>query len=301
MKRYVLAVLLAGAIAAGCQTLAPIPTESMQVKQMVVNGVDLAYIEEGSGSTVLLVHGASGDWRTWEGLRPYISSKYRFVSLSRRYHYPNVWTDEGRSYSFDQHVEDMAAFIRGLNAGKVHLVGNSYGGRLAAMLALKYPELLRSVVIGEPGITSPSSDEGKAALAAIGKDFGKASAAAKSGDDRQAAILVANAVLDDPDGFSKMPPLRQQRWLDNAKTMRPMFGGPPSAPVTCDQLKTMKVPALAIRGELTRASYRYGHDALMNCLPPTTEGLIFPNGNHFWAVDNPAGAAKAILNFIDKH
>lgn len=301
MKRYVLAVLLTGAIAAGCQSLAPMPTESMQVKQMRVNGVDLAYVEEGSGPTVLFVHGASGDWRTWDGLRPYVSSKYRFVSLSRRYHYPNTWTDDGKNYSFDQHVEDVTAFIRGLNTGKVHLVGNSYSGRLAAVLALKYPELLRSVVIGEPGIISPSSDDGKAALAAIGKDFGKASAAAKSGDDRQSAIFVANAVLDDPDGFSKMVPLRQQRWLDNAKTMGPMFGGPSSAPVTCDQLKAMKVPALAIRGELTRASFRYGHDALMGCLPQTTEELIFPNGNHFWAVDNSAGAARAILTFIAKH
>ena len=48
----------------------PNPTQPVQVKQMSVNGVDLAYIEDGSGPTVLFVHGASGDWRTWDGFRP---------------------------------------------------------------------------------------------------------------------------------------------------------------------------------------------------------------------------------------
>ena len=35
-----------------------------------------------------------------------------------------------------EHVEDVAAFIRTLNAGKVHLVGNSYGGRVVGYVAL---------------------------------------------------------------------------------------------------------------------------------------------------------------------
>jgi pimeloyl-ACP methyl ester carboxylesterase len=34
----------------------------------------------------------------------------------------------------------------------VHLVGTSYGGYLPVMFALEHPDLLRSVVIGEPGL-----------------------------------------------------------------------------------------------------------------------------------------------------
>ena len=47
MKRYVLAVLLTGAIAAGCQSLAPMPTESMQVKQMRLNNHRLKPVGSG--------------------------------------------------------------------------------------------------------------------------------------------------------------------------------------------------------------------------------------------------------------
>ena len=90
----------------------------------------------------------------WEGLRPLVAEKYHFVSLSLRYHYPNAWADDGRNYSMTQHVENVVAFIRALKVGKVHLVGNSYGGRLVAYVALQYPELLRSVVLGEPRVSS---------------------------------------------------------------------------------------------------------------------------------------------------
>jgi len=61
-----------------------------------------------------------------------------------------------------QHVEDVASFVRALNVGKVHLVGNSGGGRVVGYVALKYPELVRSVVMGDPSIIAPDSAEGKA-------------------------------------------------------------------------------------------------------------------------------------------
>ena len=44
--------------------------DKVDVQKVKVNGVDLAYAEEGKGETVVLVHGSSGDWRTWDGLRP---------------------------------------------------------------------------------------------------------------------------------------------------------------------------------------------------------------------------------------
>jgi pimeloyl-ACP methyl ester carboxylesterase len=99
--------------------------------------------------------------------------------------------DDGRNHTMAQHVEDVAAFIRALNVGKVHLVGNSYGGNVVARVALKYPELLRSVVLGEPGgLIAPVSAEGKAAVAAAQKETEKFRQAIEAGDLRQAAILL---------------------------------------------------------------------------------------------------------------
>ena len=70
-----------------------------QVKQKRVNGVNLAFVEAGKGQTVVFVHGANGDWRTWDSLRSYIAEKYHYVALSRRYHQPNPWPSDGTDYS----------------------------------------------------------------------------------------------------------------------------------------------------------------------------------------------------------
>lgn len=301
MRKYSFLMLLVVVFSGGCQSIGSVSTEAMQVKQMTVDGTNLAYVEQGSGVPVVFVHGASGDWRTWDVLRTDIAASHRFISMSRRYHYPNAWTDDGRNYTFDQQIEDVAGFIRGLNVGKVHLVGNSYSGRLVGFLAVKYPEILRSVVLGEPSLAAPSNAEGKAATAAYMKELGQASVAAKAGDNRQAAILVANTVLGDQNSFKKMSPVRQQRWLDNATTMAPMFGGRPPKPVTCEQLKSLKVPAMVVRGERTRNNFVFGHDALLGCLPPSTVSAVIPGAMHMWPSDNPSGAAAAILSFIAKH
>lgn len=286
---------------AGCQGVGTVSTDAVPVRQLRVGDVDLAYVEEGRGPAVVFVHGAYGDWRTWDGLRPGIARTHRYVSMSRRYHQPNPWPDDGRNYTFEQQIEDVAAFIRTLGAGKVHLVGNSYSGRLVGFVAVRHPELLRSVVLGEPTLAAPASAEGRAAMAAYARDLTDAAAAGRAGDDRRAAILVANAVLGDPNGFASMSPMHQQRWLDNARTTGPMFAGRPPPPVTCEQLRAMKVPALVVRGERTREGFRHGHDALLACLPPTTQSVVIPGAGHLWPLDQPDASAKAILDFVARH
>ena len=113
--------LVAGDLVGACDRVQHRQMEAMEVKRLAANGVDLAYVEEGIGDTVVFVHGAAGDWRTWDALRPLIAENYHYVALSRRYHHPNAWLDDGRNYSVMQHVEDVAAFIRALNVGKVHM------------------------------------------------------------------------------------------------------------------------------------------------------------------------------------
>jgi len=292
--------MLMTVVLVGCQTTGPRPTESMEVKRMPVNGIDLAYVEEGKGETVLFVHGALGDWRTWDGVRPWISPKYRYVSYSWRYHFPDAWPKGAKDYTFSQHVDDLVGFIRALSVGKVHLVGNSYSGRMAGIVALKHPELLRSVVLGDPSLAPPTSDEGKAAVAAFQKDMGKSVAAAKAGDSRQAAVLLFDAV-NQPNTFDMASPARQQRWLENANSVGPLFAGGGPAPVSCAELGGIKVPVMVMGGALARASYRYTDEALLRCLPPGTESFQVPNAHHIWPAENAEAGAKAILNFISKH
>jgi esterase len=204
--------------------------------------------------------------------------------------------DDGRNYTMAQHVEDVAAFIRALNVGKVHLVGNSYGGAVVGRVALKYPELLRSVVVGEG---AQDSAEGKAAVAAAQKENEKFRQAVEAGDLRQAGILQYDNALGEQGAFEKLPPERQEQLLYNAKTLGPELRR--GTELTCEQLGKLSVPILLIRGEKTGTPPRYRFEATISCLPKSAEAAIIPGAPHSWHTRNPEDSAKAILTFVAKH
>ena len=120
--------------------------------QRRVNGVELSYIEQGTGTPVVFVHGAWMDLRYWEPQRQAIATQYRFMAYSLRYHGTAPWPDAGQHYSLATHAADLTTFIRQLHAGPVHLVGLSSGGRLVTMVTVEHPDLVRSLTVLEPPI-----------------------------------------------------------------------------------------------------------------------------------------------------
>lgn len=142
-----------------------------------VNDAELFYVDQGAGAPVVFVHGAWMDHRYWEPQRDEVAARYRFIAYSLRYHGTAPWPDDGKHYSTVTHLADLTAFIRRLNAGPVHLVGLSMGGRLATLAALEHPDLLRSLTVLEPPLddlldempeTQPVRDEWRKGFAALG-------------------------------------------------------------------------------------------------------------------------------------
>src|SRR5882762_7538797 len=142
-----LAALIAAIALAACSA----STNAPAVKHMSVNGALLAYVDEGAGAPVVFVHGALGDYRVWEAERAPLAAHHRFIALAQRYFGTDPWPDKGENFSAATHIADLAAFVRGLNAGPVTLVGWSYSGRIILQVAAQHPELVKSVFIYEPG------------------------------------------------------------------------------------------------------------------------------------------------------
>src|SRR4029450_5113892 len=176
--------------------------------QLRVNGVELSYIDQGAGTPVVFVHGAWMDLRYWEPQRQAIATQYRFIAYSLRYHGTAPWPDVGQHYSLATHVADLAAFIRQLDAGPVHLVGLSSGGWLATLVALAYPDLVRSLAVLEPPIDELLAD--LPAAQSVGDELGQAFArirtAAQAGEAIQAAKLFFElANYQGPGTFETQP------------------------------------------------------------------------------------------------
>lgn len=124
----------------------------IQTKRITVNGAELSYIDQGSGIPVVLVHGSLNDLRTWAFQMGPFSKFYHTIAISRRYHYPNDFADDGWDYSALNHAEDLATFIEELELAPAHIVGHSYGAYACAILTVRHPELIRTSVLFEPPI-----------------------------------------------------------------------------------------------------------------------------------------------------
>jgi pimeloyl-ACP methyl ester carboxylesterase len=124
------------------------------IKTIEVNGYDMAYQETGSGIPLLLIHSAVNDYRTWKPQVPDFSKAYRTIAVSLRHYYPEKWNGVGDDFSVTQHASDVAALIKSLNLGKVHLLGHSRGGAVALNGVMLYPEVIRTLILEEGSMES---------------------------------------------------------------------------------------------------------------------------------------------------
>jgi pimeloyl-ACP methyl ester carboxylesterase len=271
------------------------------VQQITINGGDLPYVDQGKGAPVVFVHGAVADLRYWEPQRSAFVGQHRFISYSFRYHDTGPWSDGGKLYTAEQHAADLAAFISQLKAGPVHLVGLSYGGVLAAMVAVKSPELLRTLTLAEPALFSllgPSAED-QAALEEWNKGSGPMIEAIKAGDNVKATRHISALVTGGPpDTFDKLPAALRRILLDNARTMPLLFAAPPPV-VTCDMLQALRTPTLIVRGERTPRVFRQINDATARCIAGSTL-VVIPKASHTMSYDNPAEFNRVVIDFVSR-
>ena len=270
--------------------------------QIEVNGIPMSYVDDGSGEPVVFVHGAVGDLRVWKPIRESIANQYRFVAPTLRYFGVAEWPDEGGRFSVATHAGDVAAFIEAMDLGPVHLVGWSYGGNVATAVALEHPEVVRSLVLFEPAITSmvKEGEAGDAARQAQGKMFAPVAAAVAEGDAEKAAVLLIEGVFQlPPRGFSGQPPEVQAVQLDNARTM-PLLWSADLGGVTCDMLGTLHKPTLVVCGTESNAYWPHIAETMRECLPDA-EVAAQPAASHDGPVRDPAGLAAIIKDFVAKH
>lgn len=269
-------------------------------KHVDVNGTSLTYVEAGRGVPVVLVHGTLGDYRTWSGEMEDFSAKYHVIAYSLRYHYPTTWT-EGE-YSYQVHIADLVALLKAINLGPVHLVGHSYGGVMAAIVAKEHPELVRSVVLAEASIVTliANNEEAKPLLAEVGKVAKTAKEYVQNGDPDQAAITFMDFVNAPGGGFKGLPVAFQTGMLQNTSTLKPLFASPPPPPFTCGDARTINVPTLLVEGELTQQFRRLVVDELQRCLP-NTDRVKVANSGHPLEMVQPKDFNAAVLLFLAKH
>jgi len=122
---------------------------------LTADGVRVGYRREGSGDTLLYLHGA-GLTRQWLPLYAALARSFDVIVPEQ----PGFGDTELPDHivSFDDLVLHYDAVLRTLGTGRVHLVGHSMGGWLAADLAVTYPERFASLTLLAPmGLRTPET------------------------------------------------------------------------------------------------------------------------------------------------
>ena len=110
-------------------------------------GVTLPYVEQGDpdGIPVVLVHGYSDSWRSFEPVLPHLPASIRAIAPNQRGH-GGVEGPSG-DYRLEDLAVDLAALMDALGLGSAVVAGHSMGSYAAQRLAMDYPERVLGLVL----------------------------------------------------------------------------------------------------------------------------------------------------------
>ena len=286
------------------ETRATQPT-ALEIKSVFINGDSLHYIDIGKGEPVIFVHGTLDDYRLWYMQMDTFAKNHRVIAYSRRYAYPNRQvSNDSADYSPVIHAKDLAGFIQSLGLGPVHLVGHSYGAYTALLTTMEHPELVKTLMLGEPPVMPllqnvPGGDT--IINNFVSSSLMPAAEAFRSGNSEKGVSVFLGGVSGDTTLYSKMPQEVRTQMMENVLELRGIaLAKKIFPPVSCDNLKKIKTPVLIMTGQNTLLLFKTINEELNKCLI-NREKVMLPNATHGLEVENPVDFNKIVLAFIDKY
>jgi non-heme chloroperoxidase len=259
-------------------------------KIIELGGRQLHYVdqgEEGQSPVIIFIHGGLDDYRCWQYQLDLFSKKYRTISYSRRFAYPNKWignvvTDN----TIEDNAKDLAELIRKLDLAPAHLVGASYGAYTALYCMSKNPELAKTLVLNEPPIMqflarSPLREDVELLQRFITRVQRPNQDASKRGDFRKATQVAIDGIMDMKNYFDKLPEEGKQFLIDNARSLESELESTISTSFTVEDVKQIKttIPTLLVKGELSPKYFLRITDILSDNMP-NSEQIVIPNVSH---------------------
>jgi len=118
--------------------------------------VEIAYLDEGEGEPILLVHGFASSknvnwvYPTW--VSELKKNGRRVIAFDNRGHGDSGKLYDATAYEIGTMAGDISALMDHLNVARADVMGYSLGSRMTAVLAQRQPQRLRSVILGGIGI-----------------------------------------------------------------------------------------------------------------------------------------------------
>jgi pimeloyl-ACP methyl ester carboxylesterase len=217
------------------------------------------------------------------------------IAPSLRRYFPEHWDGTGGGFTIAQHVDDAIAFIEGVG-GKVDLIGHSRGGHIAFRVAERRPDLLRRLVLAEPGGELDASLV-PAGAGALPPAASSATALEKiRAGDIDGGVAAFTDAVNGPGTWVQLPAAIRQERRDNAMTLLGQVNEQ-RRPYTRGDAEAIRVPTLFVGGADTPGLLPIVLRALAAHVPGARLELI-PNATHSMFRQNPVRFCEIVLAFL---
>jgi pimeloyl-ACP methyl ester carboxylesterase len=265
------------------------------VKQLTVDGVDIAYLDEGKGPVVLLSHCSSASHKEWLPLIEALRSDWRVLAPDLIGYGQSAPWPADKDFSVQSDVNVLLAVAKKAK-GKLHLVGHSYGAALLLEAARSLGPRVQSLALVEPGLYQLLRQQGLPEWAEVETLARAVLGAVAKGDDRGAAKAFMTYWLG-----------RWRWWLSPERFKSAIeatipkvaleFGFAVDATTTLEDYAAITAPTLLIVGSATCAPNRAIVELLATTLPNVKVETL-RGAAHMSPFTHPAELNRLILAFL---
>jgi pimeloyl-ACP methyl ester carboxylesterase len=108
--------------------------------------IKMSYLDGGEGETLVLIHGLGASAAGWVEQIEELSTSYRVIAMDLRGHGGSGQRSEEPA-TIRTFADDIAALLKGLRVDGGHVCGNSLGGMIVLELYVRYPSLMKSLIL----------------------------------------------------------------------------------------------------------------------------------------------------------
>lgn len=128
----------------------------MQVRHFDSDGIDIAFVDEGEGDPILLIHGFASNFEVnWVGtgwVSTLLRARRRVIAIDNRGHGQSEKIYDPAAYAASDMAEDARRLLDHLGIASAAVMGYSMGARITAFLAIRHPKRVERAIIGGLGI-----------------------------------------------------------------------------------------------------------------------------------------------------
>ena len=244
---------------------------------------------------LLLIMGLGANATSWEMQIPEFSREYRVIAFDNR---GSGRTDKPHSpYTMPQMASDAVGLMDHLGIGSAHVFGMSMGGMIAQELALKYPQRVRTLVLG--GTMTGGPNAVVASLPLIRQWVSTATLPLTQAAENGLRFLFSEEFI------AKNKERLVKRALDLAHLQPPTHALQRQVMAvvqfnTYERLADIKAPTLIISGNEDKIVPPKNARILAEGIPDA-ELVELVGAGHGFLAEKAAAANKAVLSFLRRH